>query len=252
VRELAPLPTVHASARNGGISFEAWWERYRALPKRPLLVRGYLVTPYLPTDASGALHLDALLSYAVLAAFPRPPHFSAPACVVPLPLECLGVYDGPEDERLPLWAASDLLPQGAALRDRAYWHKRYPVDRADFGSRVSANARAGRYKEYRVPLATLHAPEVRGLCIGHEATVRDLLTHVTHVGKKNSQGYGRVARWEVVALERPISEVKPAILLERPVPMEYPKLEPGTYLPRTAWTPPYWYAPWWRACRVRS
>lgn len=245
-RRLFPLPRVPARLRER--SFEALRDRYEALPKQPLLVRGELLTPYVPAEPSGALHLDAILSSAVLDSHPAPPIFpedGSPA-VVPLPLEL--VWVSPEGR--PLWAASDLRPQGEILRSREYWHKRAPADRMQLAKKRRLETRRGRYKEYRVPLATVNVPELRAICVGNGPEVAWLLRHVTHVGKKSSQGFGRV-RWKVATLGQSPEEITEAALRARPVPAAYAlerrgeiSLRGGERYARMGWTPPYWHAPW--------
>ena len=224
---------------------------YRDCAVRPLLIRAELVTPYVPIDSTGRLNLDGILTSAFYKHLPFPVTFGDEIVGAPLPLKCLWI----SPEGTPLWACTQLLPQGDVLRDRAMWHKRYPVDRAEWGKKLSANMRAGANKEYRVPLQTVTAPELRATALGDPKRVQGLLEHISHVGKKNTQGFGRVASWAVSELEN-ADDLEAAILLERPVPTDY-LLERDGELPlanyrRAGWSPPHWYAPRHSMCQVPS
>lgn len=251
--KLSPLPMVN---RKHGyeLSFYGVRDRYEALPKEPLLIRGELLSPYVPAEPDGAVHLDAILGSMVLDSHPVPHHRNEEACVVPLPVELAWV----SPEGLPLWTVSDLRPQGDVLRDTSYWHKRYPEDRADLATKVRAETRRGRYKEYRVPLSTIDVPEVRAVCIGDASEVARLLSECSHVGKKASQGFGRVS-WRVTRWEENSTTAREAALMARPVPARYLleekgeiKLSEGSSYSRRSWCPPHWFSPWHDLAVVRA
>lgn len=222
---------------------------YRNCAVRPLLIRAHLVTPYVPIDSTGRLNLDGILASAFYKHLPFPVTFGEAIATAPLPLKCLWI----SPEGLPLWACSQLLPQGDVLRSREYWHKRYPAERAEWGKRLRADMRAGASKEYRTPLQTVATPELRAVALGDLKQVQNMLDHISHVGKKNSQGFGRVAEWLVAELNND-EAFTPGLLIERPVPTDY-LLEQYGGLPlanyqRMGWTAPNWYAPYWRVCRA--
>lgn len=212
----------------------------------PCVIRATLGTPYVPAEPDGAVHLDSLLAWAFVATRPYPIRFEGrPASVVPIPpLAVLWV----SPEGLPLFAASDLYPQGATLRGREYWHRRYPVDRAELGTRLRASLTAGRWKEYRIPLSTIRAPVLQGLALGDPDGLRDLLQSVSHVGKKGAMGFGRVLEWAVEPRADAPEVVVRTILDRRRVPVAYWVEQDASWsvarAARSAWTPPYWYEPW--------
>lgn len=254
---LSPLPMVHARYRPE-YSFEALRDRYEALPKEPLLVRGRLLTPYVAAEPDGSIHLDSLLGSMVLNSHPKAPLFpkDGSPCVVPLPMDLAWV----SLEGLPLWTCSDLRPAklGDVLRDTEYWHKRWPQDRNHLSDRTRAETRRGRWKEYRTPLTTIRGAEVRAVCVGSAPEIASLLAHVSHVGKKASQGFGRVL-WSVSRWEVGEQEAGSAALMARPVPARYLmdaegeiKLTKGTGFSRRSWTPPHWYAAWHDLAVVRG
>ena len=240
----ALMPKVHLSHKDKGYGFDKLAERYAAMDKEPLIISADLVTPYVPVGTDKAVHLDGLLSQAVLTAHPCAPQFGGQSCVVPLPVEILWL----SPQGLPLWAASDMLPDGDSNQAREYWHKRYPSHRADLGSKMAAVTTAGRWKEYRVPLNAVRADKLRAVAIGNKDEVERLLGFVSHIGKKGSAGYGRVALWRVDKL--PVDNAHDLILAAKSVPVDYAadKQIAGVYSPLKGWTPPYWYAPNWQPC----
>jgi CRISPR type IV-associated protein Csf3 len=82
-----------------------------------------------------------------------------------------------------------------------YWAKRFDnplADLVDFrGRRGKIDTSAGEYKAYRMPLYYRAALWVEWYCVGNAEKIAPLLYMVTHLGKKSSQGWGRVARWEI-------------------------------------------------------
>jgi CRISPR type IV-associated protein Csf3 len=87
-----------------------------------------------------------------------------------------------------------------------YWNKRFDQGFADL---IDFQGRRGRviieqstYKAYHMPVYYRSALWVEWYCVGDMAAVRELLACATHLGKKASQGWGRVARWEI----EPVSE----------------------------------------------
>lgn len=85
--------------------------------------------------------------------------------------------------------------------DRSFWVKRFDHDNSDlidFGSkRPSILTASGIYKGYNTPVFLRHTLAVRWYAVGNIDKVSALLESVTHLGKKVSQGWGRVNRWEV-------------------------------------------------------
>lgn len=243
---LGRLPRLK-HAWNKGKRVETWEEvaaRYAALQVQvqPLIITAELMTPVVHAEQAGT-HLDSILSFAALTAHPMQSGLDDAPCVVPLPLQLAFV----SATGLPLWACTPLMPR-EAVAGREYWHKRYPTQRAEFGDRQSANTSAGRWREYRVPLATDAASSLHALCIGDQAEIERLLMVVSHIGKKGSQGFGRVGRWTVTPAGHTLEDV----LALRAVPVEFfaGRHPCGVLAPAKAWTPPYWYAPWWSACMV--
>lgn len=234
------LPVVDAKYHKQGMGFTHLEARYNDLPMQPLQVTGYLLNGYIPSASNGALHLDGVLSSAVFAAHPCYFRMIAAATVAPLPLKRLWQ----SDEGIILYASGDFVPE-TDCKGQEYWHKRYPTDRNEWSKKLNANTTAGQYKDYRVPVDVRITPKITALCIGNQAEIERLLSYITHVGKKSSQGFGRVAKWEVGPADVTLDD----ILVNRPVPVAS-KLKSTGKIRHATWTSPYWYKPWAAECYV--
>jgi len=82
-----------------------------------------------------------------------------------------------------------------------HWNKRFDQGFAylvDFqGRRGKVIIEQGQYKAYHMPVFYYAAQQVEWYCIGDKAEIEYLLSTVTHIGKKGSQGWGRVSRWQI-------------------------------------------------------
>lgn len=240
--QLKGFPRV-AKFNKGKYSY-TWEQRaadYANLSKSPLLIIARLVTPIIHAEHH-LTHLDGLLSTAAITDHPVASQYDQ-AAVIPLPLELLWV----STDGLPLWACTPLRPvnDDKGLDGVEYWHKRYPSHRAEFGHKLNANTTAGRWREYRTPVHTHSVNTLAALVIGNPAETQRLLKEITHIGKKGSQGFGRVAHWEV----QDSNHCADDIVALRRVPVAYLGEQSRSRIqPNCPWTPPYWYAPRWADC----
>lgn len=53
------------------------------------------------------------------------------------------------------------------------------------------------YKNYDIPLSVVTCSRIHWIVVGNEQAIRELLKSVTYIGKKQSQGYGKVTKWEI-------------------------------------------------------
>lgn len=95
---------------------------------------------------------------------------------------------------------------------------------------------------YRVPVRRVVCDRWEASCMGNQIEILRLLESVTHVGKKGSQGYGRVLGWEVEESNR-------FEWGDRPVPVQSAEdiLRSGEVF-MCGWTPPYWHRGAWSMC----
>lgn len=93
-----------------------------------------------------------------------------------------------------------------------HWNKRFDFQYSnliDFqGKRGTVNTTSARYRAYHMPVYYRTAQKVEWYCVGEKTMIEKYLALVTHIGKKRSQGWGRVARWEVVEWTEDWSEIK--------------------------------------------
>lgn len=110
------------------------------------------------------------------------------------------------------WAASFAL--GEPKKEfRTHWHKRYDlqaaVEYADFdGRRGKVDVGRGNYKNYRMPLTIFLVPELTWYVVGDLEAIKDLVCRITSIGKKRSQGYGKVREWTVEAADEDLSNLR--------------------------------------------
>ena len=224
---------------------------YKNLSRTPLQIDVHLASPVILYQP---LALDGLLAAQVvqqatrgrgLPATPEPYD-------IPLPLELL--WRCPET-LAPLWNATQFFPLEKNVQCAAFWHKRgyrpEMLQLARSGKPHNANFQNGRHKEYRIPLPKQSCLKWRAYCVGDVAEIEDLLGGLHSVGKKRTQGFGRVLKWQIAAVKA-FDYVQDGRLIKA-FPVAYPEtsvLSGGAAFSRyeTAWTPPYWNAVLYREC----
>lgn len=86
------------------------------------------------------------------------------------------------------------------IEGRDHWNKRFDsafTDLLDMGRRSKVQISEGPYKAYHMPIFYRAALWVEWYCVGDKSEIKRLLSTLTHLGKKGTQGWGRVSRWEV-------------------------------------------------------
>ena len=201
--------------------------------------------------------VDAVLAYAVVQESTQGIGLqdSAEPYEIPLPLEQL--WTCPKTG-LPLWAATAFFPTETNLQQQAFWHKRgykpHLLRKRKGGQFPNAEFRKGVHKEYQIPLPLQTALKWRAYATGNKTDIGNLLATVNALGKKRTQGYGRVQTWSLT----PIQSMRywdDDNRLIKAFPVAYtPKLDiPHSTvfsMYETAWTPPYWLASLFQMCIV--
>lgn len=170
---------------------------------------------------NGPIALDALLASQVALRVGLPPPATADDCerlTIPVELEQRGRF------HLCSFSVGEL-----ADYELRYVNRRAPVEQfQEFGVRGRVQITAGQDKSYRVPLEVGHlrGERLTWWALGDPIEVINLLTSVSHLGKKRSVGLGRVLRWTVEMCERwdgfpVVREGKPL----RTLPPDWPGLE---------------------------
>lgn len=123
------------------------------------------------------------------------------------------------DTRDWYYAASGAIWPPHVADGTDYWVKRVDVAQAHFAA-VTAKVpiSGGRYRGYRMPIPYRHALSVSWYVVGDPEEIRQLLSLVTHVGKKTEMGWGAVIRWEVEPTDDDYSERDAAGQPTRPLP----------------------------------
>ena len=92
------------------------------------------------------------------------------------------------------------------------WCKRFDTrysDAIDFGKRKGGvEVKKGHYRAYNMPVFYRVSEYVEWYCDGDIDAIEVLLSQITYIGKKRSQGWGRVAKWEVSEIDNDWSLIK--------------------------------------------
>lgn len=163
----------------------------------PLHIRAYLRTPVV---ADRQLPLDGVLLYQAHRDLHGPQVVTIPGDytvqgVSTLPLDIM--HPGRHNWYYKCsWAQWSHDVEG-----RDYWNKRFDsqfADLVDFGKRRGkVIIEQGKYKAYHMPVFYRAALWTEWYCVGDKTEIEHLLSTVTHLGKKSSQGWGRVSWWEI-------------------------------------------------------
>lgn len=209
----------------------------------PLMVTARLDGPIVLTQHPPAL--DALLAYAVAQEAGLPPievqGDEPPRIEIPIARSPCGRYH--------------LATFGVARAERSelsYFNRKFPVEvgQAIGDSRLNTvDVSSGRNKSFRLPQERVHleGDRVVWFAIGDVPEVRALLSWVTRLGRKRSQGAGRVAEWSVVEVESwglgfPV--VTPEGRALRPLPLDDARVAREN--PRERLVPSFPYFERWR------
>lgn len=106
---------------------------------------------------------------------------------------------------------------------RDHWNKRFDsqfADAIDFKDRRGKVViGSGQYKAYHMPIFYRATKTITWYCVGDGRRIAELLSTVTHIGKKAAQGWGRVIRWEIEPIQDDFSIWKEGELM-RGIPAE--------------------------------
>ena len=126
-----------------------------------------------------------------------------------------------------------------------YWVKRFRNNHEELidfgGKRGKVIIEQGQYKNYRMPVFYRHALRIEWYAVGDKNTIMRLLAPCTHIGKKTSQGWGRVD-WRIEECESDWSEWGAEGQQMRPLPAKAGIL--------TGIRPPYWLPVHQTLCRM--
>jgi CRISPR type IV-associated protein Csf3 len=79
-----------------------------------------------------------------------------------------------------------------------HWNKKFDSKLMDYLEwRGKINIGSGKYRAYHMPIFYRHALWLNWYAVGDRNEIEHLLPFVTHIGKKYSQGWGRIVKWEI-------------------------------------------------------
>jgi hypothetical protein len=184
------------------------------------------------------IHLDALLAwvvaYRILHSNPEVAQTEPDVVAddIALPVERVTIAD------TPIWCATSFLPKSEVDPAIVRYRKRPPEEGLiEWSSPCKLRFTQGKFRAYDLPLVVRPATSLIAYVLGSEVGVRDLLREARHLGKKRSQGWGRVAAWTVSRVEGDFPWQDGAGRPTRAVPGDGGAVQ-GV-------RPPYWYRPWW-------
>lgn len=148
-------------------------------------------------------HLENVVYYDPL----EPPMFDGILSWLLLPFK--KIKDGPvergdhvEEISLPLavetfrgvrmWKASALFPDTINIEDLRYWRKRGRVQYMDMLSKSICTTN-GPHRDYNTPMPVISANKLVCWCTGNKDSLKKELKRLKYIGKKRSQGIGRVS-----------------------------------------------------------
>lgn len=223
--------------------FPHYAEFSRGLVMMPLRVVCYLAAPVVTYDD---LHLDAILSYAVVEEQTRGALLGTNREYMRIPLPLAEHWRSPAG--VPLWSSTTFRTSFEVVEDTRYLHRRALESRM---TTRSIQTRKGRHKERRTPMPTHQVLQLQAECLGNAEEIGRLLSSVTAIGKKRASGFGVVSRWQIDEIDS-FSFIQDG-QYARPTP--FVALDPipiGLPLQQAGFSPPYWHAQTRTACIPRG
>lgn len=126
-----------------------------------------------------------------------------------------------------------------------YWHKKIndfdALTYVNFeGKRGKINSQSGEFKAYRMPQLIRVVSDIQFYCVGDPDEIRRLLSLITNIGKKGSQGYGYVREWVIEEIENDYSDIGPyGIMRPKPFTGEYLDTGESYLIKKIRLKPPY-------------
>lgn len=171
-----------------------------------------------PVCFIGYFYLDGILQYQTLVNLLGPDFFNLDkneGLVIPVPLAWVG-----KEKKFPACSIAQ-FEEGAEGITR--WRKRWDSpndDFVDFGNKKErVEHKAGHFKCYDMPLVYHSLPEIKFYCVGNAPLILELLEPISFIGKKRSQGFGKVRKVFIDEIKEDYSVIKEGVLT-RPVPVE--------------------------------
>lgn len=225
---------------------------YDELSKQRLLVKFGLSSPF---SSVSYINLDGILAYFSLQELIGEDFHNIDASPVdpidaPLPIE-----QGRNDDGKWWWLCSFgcYVLQGESITG---WKKRWD-DKHDFlvdfpeKRKPRIDHKSGFFKAYAMPLIIRNTKEIVFCCIGNAARIEELLANCWGIGKKRSQGYGRLdtkkveetsGNWHSWNEKREATRAIPVATEEIKKQISSAALQNRSFaMVTTGYKPPYWH-----------
>lgn len=166
---------------------------FQQLRVRAYLQTGVISDQFLPLDGILYYHLTRDLMGEKIISKPGESNVREGANIT-LPIK----KSGRKDESWFYHCSFAQWPQNM-IEDQAFYVKRFALNRSgiiDHKTRKVQISR-GQYKAYHINVYYRHALYVEWYCIARTTELENLLRFCTHIGKKTTQGWGSVLKWEV-------------------------------------------------------
>ena len=215
---------------------------------QPLRVRAYLRTPIVCDEA---MPLDGVLQYQAMRRAYGPADSALPGALPPPPLVPLPLAVAGEGDNWYYRCSWAQWPEHVAS-GKTYWEKRVSTLRAAQIAELSRSGRVeiakGRYRLYHMPLFYQAALYLDWYVCGDRNAIADLLQDVWGIGKKQSQGFGRVIRWEIEPQAEDWSVTRDGQPM-RAIPISGKWFDP-TNARHIGYRPPYWLPEHQTLCNI--
>lgn len=140
-----------------------------------------------------------------------------------------------------IWTASSAIISADNGWNITKWRKRFDVDLEHQKKKTQIDIQSGKYKSYNAALPYNQIKELSFYFQGNKRKVKELLEkNVSHIGKKTSQGYGKIRKISIEETNRD-SAIYDGEKTLRTLPANFFRIEPGVKIEKRAVRPPYWH-----------
>jgi CRISPR type IV-associated protein Csf3 len=197
----------------------------------PLHIRAYMQTGIVSDQF---LPLDGIIQYFCLRDRLGFPDYSTPLDTIVDVSSVELPFEKKEKDGFWYYACSFAIFPPHTKEFREIYSKRFPLSRIDMLGPVKKkiNTQGGRYKSLYLNVYYRTALWLDWFCVGDRKEIERLLPHIHWIGKKVSQGWGAVRKWEINPISEDWSERKDG-QLTRAIPAP-----DGEFL--FGIRPPYW------------
>jgi len=210
---------------------------------QPLQVTFQLSTPIATSDF---IHFDGILSYLIMKDALGEDFYNLEdnkniLYNIPLPIE-----EGGKEKK---YFASSIGIFDEKAEGVSHWRKRWAEkfdNYVDFGKKKGRiDKGSGKFKMYDMPFAYISSPEIKFYVYGDKEEINRLLLNLSAIGKKVTQGYGKIKDFNIKGIERDISCFNDGVIM-RPIPTTEVEDEiiskiKGFWIRYYAYRPPYWH-----------